>query len=142
MRRIAVAPLPLLALVSCLASAADASVASVAQAAALPPSPGDATFFIHSVGRRCIDVGVPTSWRPSSPVYIWSCNGTPAQRIRAREIPDGTHDIELRAGDSLFYANGHEWLVSYGGTTPWQHRALAAHRASDVAERPRAGEPF
>src|SRR5882724_11852757 len=56
----------------------------------------DNEFYFRDLGHRCIDLGATDSWHAGSPVYIASCNGTPTQRVRVKEL-DESHDVELRA---------------------------------------------
>lgn len=56
----------------------------------------DNEFYFRDLGHRCIDLGAPDSWHAGSPVYIYSCNGMPSQRVRVTEL-DESHDVELRA---------------------------------------------
>lgn len=60
----------------------------------------DREFYIHDLGHRCVDVGPEASWAVGSPVYIFSCNGTAAQRIRVKEI-DTSHDVWFVVGSPL-----------------------------------------
>lgn len=55
----------------------------------------DREFFVHTLGKRCLDFGGEGSWRVGAPVFIYTCNGSVAQRVRVREIDDGSHDVEL-----------------------------------------------
>jgi len=54
----------------------------------------DRPFYIHALGRRCVDFGGEAGWAVGNPVYIYECNGTVAQQVRVKEIDD-THDIKL-----------------------------------------------
>lgn len=61
----------------------------------------DAEFTIHALGDRCLDYGGDQGWARGSPVVIERCNGTASQKVRVREVDDGSHDIELLTGDAL-----------------------------------------
>jgi hypothetical protein len=70
-----------------------------------PRGPGkplfDQRFFFHDLGHRCVDFGGRAFWKLGSPVYIFGCNGTDAQRVRVKEIDAESRDVELRV-ESLF----------------------------------------
>jgi hypothetical protein len=61
------------------------------------PLPGlvNAWFTVKSVGRKCMDFAPTASQRPGGDVYIWECNGTPAQNVHVVEIDAWTHDVKL-----------------------------------------------
>ena len=61
----------------------------------------DRSFYVHDLGHRCVDFGGRAFWKLGSPVYIFGCNGTDAQRVRVKEIDAQSHDVELRV-ESLF----------------------------------------
>jgi hypothetical protein len=58
----------------------------------------DSPFTIRGLGGKCVDFGGEAYWAIGSPVFLYSCNGTSAQRVRVVELADGTHDVTLRAG--------------------------------------------
>jgi hypothetical protein len=64
-----------------------------------PNRPFDAEFFIQALGDRCLDFGGEAYWAIGGPVYIYSCNGSAAQKVRIKELDDGSHDVELRVRD-------------------------------------------
>jgi VCBS repeat protein len=63
--------------------------------------PFDREFYIKALGNRCVDFGPPASWKGGGPVFLYPCNGTISQRIRIKELADGSHDVELRAGSAF-----------------------------------------
>jgi hypothetical protein len=79
------------------------SIAAIALTAgpssAQPASPFDREFYFRMLGNRCLDFGGEAFWALGGPVIIYQCNGTVAQRVRVREIGDGTYDVELRVRD-------------------------------------------
>ena len=60
----------------------------------------DTEFYVHALGNRCLDFGGEASWAIGHPVFIYPCNRTVAQRVRVKEIDDGSHDVELRVRDA------------------------------------------
>jgi hypothetical protein len=60
----------------------------------------DRDFYIQALGNRCVDFGGKDSWAVGQPVVICPCNESTSQRVRVREIDDGTHDVELWVGTS------------------------------------------
>src|SRR4051812_34473098 len=56
----------------------------------------DREFYVRSLGSRCFDFGAQASWAVGSPVFLYTCNHSAAQRVRVKEIADGSHDVELR----------------------------------------------
>jgi len=64
------------------------------------PQPAfDREFYFKMLGNRCLDFGGEAYWSIGSPVFVYTCNGSVAQRVRVRELGDGTHDVELRVRD-------------------------------------------
>jgi hypothetical protein len=53
------------------------------------------------LGRKCIDFAPPASQRAGGNVYLWDCNGTPAQDVRTVEIDAETHDVRLMSSAGL-----------------------------------------
>lgn len=56
-------------------------------------------FYVRNYGGKCLDFGPPPQVA-GSPVFIYGCNGTEAQRIRVQEIND-RHDVVLHAGTAV-----------------------------------------
>jgi len=55
----------------------------------------NASFTVKSFANRCIDVGGDAYQAVGSPVYIYACNGSTAQSLRAVELTDGSFDFRL-----------------------------------------------
>ena len=64
-----------------------------------PYLPFDGEFFVETLGDRCVDFGGEAYWARSGPVYTYQCNKSAAQRVRVKELGDGSHDVELRVRD-------------------------------------------
>jgi hypothetical protein len=80
-----------------------------------PGQPFDTEFYIQALGNRCVDFGGEAYWAIGGPVYIYSCNGSIAQRVRIKELNDGTHDVELRVRDLFcFGLNGTDPRAALG----------------------------
>ena len=74
---------------------AAALLASWDAEAQVPPHP----FNFKSYMGRCLDFGPPPQVA-GSPVFIYDCNGTIAQRVGVEESPKaGAHRVRLRAGN-------------------------------------------
>lgn len=72
-------------------------------------------FYVQALGNRCVDFGGEAYWAVGHPVYIYTCNGTVAQRLRVEEINDGSHDVELHVHkDYCLGVNGAERLKVLG----------------------------
>lgn len=65
----------------------------------LPPL-ADGEFVIRMSGNRCVDVGASSTWASRPPVTIRACSGGASQRIRVRELPFSSHDIQLMIASS------------------------------------------
>lgn len=61
----------------------------------------DAKFTVTGLARKCVDVGGDAYQTIGSPVFLYGCNGTSAQKLRVVESSDGTHDVSLRASMGL-----------------------------------------
>ncbi len=61
----------------------------------------DTSLTVTTPARKCVDVGGDAFQTVGSPVFIYGCNGTSAQKIRVVELADGTHDVSLRASKGL-----------------------------------------
>jgi len=57
----------------------------------------NANFRVIGLGGKCVDVGGDAYQAVGSPVFMYPCNGTTAQRLRVVEHGDGTHDVSLRS---------------------------------------------
>lgn len=55
----------------------------------------NASFTVKSFANKCVDVGGDAYQAVGSPVYIYSCNGSTAQSLRAVELTDGSYDFRL-----------------------------------------------
>lgn len=100
----------------------------------------DRAFFVRALGSRCLDFGGEGGWRVGAPVFIYSCNGSEAQRVRVKEIDAASHDVELhtplRAGGPDFCIGVRGGSVAVGAALelqacgpsdarfPWQRFAL------------------
>ena len=62
----------------------------------------DRVFTVRALGNRCLDVGGAAFWAEHSPVMIYGCNGTLAQKIRVRELDATNHDVELSVPGSPY----------------------------------------
>lgn len=58
-------------------------------------------FYVQALGDRCLDFGGKAYWAVGQPVFIYHCNGSAAQRVRVKEIDDGSHDVELRVRNAF-----------------------------------------
>src|SRR4051812_23740034 len=59
----------------------------------------DREWYIDSLGSRCWDFGGAAFWYVGAPVFLYTCNGTIAQRVRVTEI-DAHHDVQLRISNT------------------------------------------
>jgi hypothetical protein len=92
---------PLIALVAggCAAPPAltDEDVASKANELEDATDPVDSTFVVRGIAQKCIDFGPPPQ-PVEKPVFLFRCNGTPAQSVRVVET-ETAHYVTLHAGD-------------------------------------------
>jgi hypothetical protein len=67
----------------------------------IQPVPGlaDRSFYVRSLGHRCLDFGGEAFWVVGGPVFVYDCNGSVAQQVRIKEIDAASHDVELRVQD-------------------------------------------
>lgn len=60
------------------------------------PALFDRVFTIQGLGNRCLDFGGAAYWAEHSPVILYGCNGSLAQRVRVQELDVASHDIALK----------------------------------------------
>src|ERR1051326_8964993 len=66
------------------------------------PLPSYNPFFVRNYGGKCLDFGPPPQVS-GSPMFIYDCNGTAAQRVVPVEVdprPTSRHAVWLFAGDN------------------------------------------
>jgi hypothetical protein len=61
----------------------------------------NAWFTVKSVGRKCMDFAPTAAQKPGGDVYIWECNGTPAQNVHVVETDAITHEVKLMSSLGL-----------------------------------------
>ncbi len=57
----------------------------------------NADFIVTGLARKCLDFGGDAYQAVGTPVYLYGCNGSTAQKLRVVEVADGTHDVSLRS---------------------------------------------
>ena len=72
-------------------------------AVALDPITVDASFTVTGLANKCVDFGGEAYQAIGSPVMLYACNGTVAQKVHVVEIADGSHDVSLRASKGLCF---------------------------------------
>jgi len=56
----------------------------------------NADFIVTGLARKCIDFGGDAYQAVGTPVFLYGCNGSTAQKLRVVEVDDGTYDVSLR----------------------------------------------
>jgi hypothetical protein len=74
-----------------------------ATAQGIGTSSSDNSFFVRNYGGKCLDFGAAPQVS-GTPVFIFDCNGSPAQQVRIEEV-NARHDVILRAGNKVIGVN-------------------------------------